>query len=90
MDWISLDVIQALWWTNVVGKTSNWGSVSSHVIILPFSKESNNEVTSELSSENLGEEVDVLDESTLENDWDVGSVEQLDWIWLSETSHLSA
>jgi len=37
----------------------------------------------------LGEEINVGNESCLQNDWDVGSVEQLDWIWLSESSHLS-
>jgi len=26
----------------------------------------------------------------LQDDWDVGGVEQLDWVWLSETSHLLA
>jgi len=37
----------------------------------------------------LGEEINIGNESSLQNDWDVGSVEQLNWIWLSETSHLS-
>jgi hypothetical protein len=64
--------------------------MTSHVVVLPLSKESNNEVASELSSQDLGEEINVRDESTLENDWNVGRVEKLDWIWLSETSHLSA
>ena len=64
--------------------------MSSHVIILPFSKKSYDEVSSELSSQDLGEEVDVRDESSLQDDWNVGGVEQLDWVWLSESSHLSA
>jgi len=64
--------------------------MSSHIIILPLSKKGNDEVTSELSSQDLGEEVDVRDESSLQDDWDVGGVEQLDWVWLSESSHLSA
>jgi hypothetical protein len=38
----------------------------------------------------LGEEVDVGNESSLEDDWNVGSVEKFDWVWLSETSHLFA
>ena len=62
--------------------------MSGHVIILPFSEESNNEVASELSSQDLGEEIDVAHEGSLEDDWNVGGVEKLDWIWLSETSHL--
>lgn len=63
--------------------------MSSHVIILPLSEEWNDEVTSEFSSQDLGEEINIGNESSLQNNWDVGSVEQLDWIWLSETSHLS-
>jgi len=64
--------------------------MSSHVIVLPLSKERHNEVASELPGQNLGEEVDVGHEGTLQYDWDVRGVEQLNWVWLSETSHLSA
>jgi len=63
--------------------------MTSHVIILPLSEKWNNEVTSELSSQDLGEEVNIGNESSLQNNWNVRSVEQLNWIWLSETSHLS-
>lgn len=89
MCWVSLNIIQTLWWTDVVSKSSNWRLMTSHVIILPLSEKGNDEVTSELSSQDLGEEVNVGNESGLQNNWDVGGVEQLDWIWLSETSHLS-
>lgn len=64
--------------------------MSSHVVVLPFSKEANNEVSSELSGKDLSEEVDIGDECSLQDDWDVRSVEQLDWVWLLEASHLSA
>lgn len=64
--------------------------MASHVIILPLSEETDDEIASELSGEDLGEEVDVGDKSSLENDWDVGGVEKLDGVWLSETSHLLA
>jgi len=64
--------------------------MTSHVIILPLSEETDNEVASELSGEDLGEEVNVRDESGLKNDWDVGGVEKFDGVWLSETSHLFA
>jgi len=63
--------------------------MTSHVIILPLSEKWNDEVTSELSSQDLGEEVNIGNESSLQNNWNVRSVEQLNWIWLSETSHLS-
>lgn len=90
MNWISLNVVQALWWRNVVGKSANWCGMTSHVIILPLSEKTDNEVASELSGKDLGEEVDVRDESGLKNDWDVGGVEKFDGVWLSETSHLLA
>ena len=37
----------------------------------------------EVSVENLRDEEQVGDEGSLKNDGDVGSVEQLDWVWLS-------
>jgi len=51
--------METLWRTNVVSETTNWRLMSGHVVILPFSKKGNNEVTSELSGQDLGEEVDV-------------------------------
>ena len=89
MDWVLLDVIQALWWADVVSESADWSSVSSHVVVLPLSEETHDEVASELSSQDLGEEVDVGDEGTLQDDWDVRGVEELDWEWLSVASHLS-
>jgi hypothetical protein len=57
---------------------------------LPLSEQADDEVSSEFSCENLGEEVDVGDEGSLQDDWNVGGVEQSDWIWLLEASHLLA
>jgi len=88
--WVPLDIIEALRRADVVSESTGWGLMSSHIVVLPFSEKANDKVTSELSSEDLSKEVDVLDESGLEDDWDVGGVKQLDWVWLSETSHLSA
>ena len=90
MCWVSLNIIQALWRADVIGQSTDWSSVSSHIIVLPLPEERHNEVAYELSSQNLGEEVNVRHEGTLQDDWDVGSIEQLNWVWLSETSHLSA
>jgi hypothetical protein len=45
--------------------------MTSHIIVLPLAKESNKNVASELSSQNLCEEVDVGNESSLQNDWNV-------------------
>lgn len=64
--------------------------MSGHVIILPLSEESDNEVSLELSSQDLGEEIDIAHKGGLKDDWNVRGVEKLDWVWLSETSHLLA
>jgi len=59
MDWVSQDIVHALRRADVVSKSTNWRLMTSHIIVLPFSKERNNEVSSEFSSKDLGEEVDV-------------------------------
>lgn len=82
--------MEGLWWRDVVSKSANWSLVAGHVVVLPLSEEANNEVASELSSQDLSEEVDVGHKGGLEDDWDIGGVEELDWEWLSETSHLLA
>lgn len=89
MEWVSSDVSEISWWGNVVSKTTNWSRVSCHVILLPLSKKRNDKVTLELFVKHLGEEIQVGDESSLENNWNVRGVEELDWVWLSVTSHLS-
>jgi len=90
MNWIFLNIIETLRRTDVVSKPTNWCLMASHIIVLPLTKETNKNVSSELSSQNLSEEVDVGNKSSLKDDWNVGGVEQLDWVWLLETSHLSA
>jgi hypothetical protein len=74
---------------DVVSETTNWGRVSSHVILLPFSEKVHEEVTAELLSENLREEVEVGDESSLEDDRNVGGVEELDGVWLLVSFHFA-
>jgi len=90
VDWVLLDVIKALWRTDVVCKSTNWCLMSSHVVVLPFSEESNDEVSSELTGKDLSEEVNVWNECGLQNDWNVWGIEKLDWVWLLESSHFSA
>ena len=53
--------------------------MSGHIIFLPLSDEAHEEVAFELAMEYLWEEVQVGNESSLEDDWDVGGVEELDW-----------
>jgi len=45
--------------------------MACHVILLPFSKESNEEVSLKLFVKDLREEVEVRDESSLEDNGDV-------------------
>lgn len=90
MNRVFLDVVQTLRWADVVSKSSNWGSVSSHVVVLPLSKQTDDEVASEFSSQDLSEEVDVGHKGALQDDRNVRRVEKLDWERLSVASHLSA
>jgi hypothetical protein len=64
--------------------------VTGHVVILPLAEKRDDEVASELPSQNLSEEINIGNEGALEDNWDVGSVEELDGVWLSETSHFAA
>ena len=50
------------------------------VVLSPLAEETNEEVAFELAMEHLREEVQVGDEGGLENDWDVGGVEELDGV----------
>ena len=57
---------------------------------MPLSKEVDKEVTLELLGQDLREEVEVGHEGGLEDDGDVRSVEQLDWVRLLVSLHLTA
>lgn len=65
---------------HIVGQTANRSRISLHVKVLPHAKELHEEVSTEFTVENLGEEVEIGHEGCLENDGDVGSVEELDWV----------
>lgn len=51
-----------------------------HVVLLPLSEERDEEVALEFAVKNLGEEVQVGDESCLQNDGNVAGVEQLNGV----------
>lgn len=89
MEWISDDVDHVTRGADVVGETTDWGRVAGHVVLLPLTQEVDDEVASEFLGEDLGEEVEVGDEGSLENDGDVGGVEELDGVWLLITLHSS-
>lgn len=86
---ILLNIIETLWGADIVSKTTDWGLMASHIIVLPLAKETNKDVSSELSGEDLSEEVNVWNESSLKDNWNVWSVEKFDWVWLLESSHFS-
>jgi len=65
---------------DVVSETTDGGGVASHVVILPLAQEANEEVALELAVKNLGKEVQVGDDSGLEDDGDVGGIEELDGV----------
>jgi len=63
---------------NVVSETTDGDRVTAHFDILPLAEKSDGEEVSESSVEELREEIEVGDQSSVEHDGDVGSVEQLD------------
>lgn len=71
MERVALDVNPVARRADVVSKTADWSRVASHVVFLPLSNERHKEVAFELSVEHLTEEVQVANECSLEDDWDV-------------------
>ena len=90
MNRVPSQIVDGLRWRDVVGQSSDGLLVSSHVIVLPFTQKSDNKVSSESRGENLGEEIYIRDEGSLQNDRNVASVEQLNRVWLPEASLLSS
>ena len=78
MEWISDNGVEVSWGRDIISETTNWDTVSSHFNILPLAKKSDKEESLEFSVEELGEEIEVGDQGSVEHDGDVGSVEQLD------------
>ena len=70
----------------VVSETTDGCGVALHVILLPLSNEANEEVASELAMQDLREEVEVRYEGCLQDDGDIGGVEQLDRVWVGLSS----
>lgn len=77
MEGVALDVEEVSGWADVVCQTADGGRVSSHVVFLPLSKQIDEEVSSELSVEHLREEVEIGHKGGLEDNRDVGGVEEL-------------
>lgn len=77
------------WW-DIVGQTSNWYRLAIHLKLLPVTKKVDKEVSSELLGEHLREEEQIGDQCRLQDDWDVGGIEELDWVsgWLMTSDSL--
>lgn len=89
MDGISDSLSNGPGGTDIVNESTNRDSLdTTHVNLLPLSEESDEEVTSEVPVQDLGHEVQVGHESSLEDDRDVGSVEQLNGVGGSLSSDL--
>lgn len=70
---------------NVVSKTTDRDRVAA-ATVLPYTKNANKKVGGEALVDKLREEVEVGDESSLKDDGNVGSVEQLDGVRCNETT----
>ena len=76
----------ARWW-DVVSEATDRCRVALHVILLPLSNEADEEVASELAMEDLWEEVEVGYEGCLQDDRDIGGVEELDRVGIGLSSN---
>ena len=79
MDGVSEHGGQGLRGREVIAETSNRVGTAA-ASIAPHTEKVHEEVTSELDTEHLGDHVEIGHESRLENDGDVGGVEQLDGV----------
>jgi len=88
---ISLDLQEVRGRTDVIGETTDRSGSSVNVVLSPLSKTVDEEVVglSILPVEDLGEEVEVGDKSSLQDDRDVRGIEQLDGVRHFVTTHLS-
>lgn len=64
--------------------------MSCHIIFLPFTEKTYKEVALEFLIKDLGEEIEIGNECSLEDDGNVRSIEQLDRIRLLVTLNSSA
>ena len=79
MDGISKDGGQSLGGREVVAETSDRvGSTATSII--PNTEQVNEEVSGKLDAEHLGYHVEIGDQGGLEDDGDVGGVEELDGV----------
>jgi len=75
---VSEDGEEISWGRNVVSETTNWDTVTAHFDVLPLAEKSDKEETFEFSVEELREEIEVGDQSSVKHDWNVRGIEQLD------------
>lgn len=90
MEGISDHVVDSIGRADVVDKTTDRDDLTRVGILrlFPTTEEGNEEVTAKLLVENLGEEVELRNESTLQDNGHVGCVEQLDGVCSGSTSLL--
>ena len=75
------DVSEVGGWRHVVGKTGDWlGGALATASVLPDAKKADHEVSAVAVVEQLREEVQVGHQGRLQDDGDVGGVEQLDGV----------
>jgi hypothetical protein len=87
---VALNVKEVFGWRNVVSQASNGRGVASHIVLLPLAEEAHEEVSFKLAMQHLREEVQVGHEGGLQDDWDVGGVEELHCVGRLVAAHPSA
>ena len=89
MEGVGLDLKEAPWGHHVVGQSANGRGLTVHVVFSPAAEEADKVVALVLSVEDGREEVEVGHEGALQDDRDVGGVEQFDGVGHFVPAHLS-
>lgn len=69
---------QRFWWREVVAEARDWVGAHGSICCWPHTQEADKDVACETRGEHLRDDVQVADQGTLQNDGNVGGVEELD------------
>jgi len=88
MNWIHESSKNSELRCKIVSKSTSWSLVEV-IIATPLSKETKNEGVWEVRAKSLGNNVYIANNHAVNKKANVGGIDQLNWVWLSESSHFS-
>ena len=78
MEWVLENVPEGFRGRQVIAQTTSWETTVAASVVGPCTEEIDQDVSSELGCQHLRDNVKVRNQSGLEDDGDVGGVEELD------------